>query len=218
MPTGKIFEAWRLCLPVNAVLISRQTYLPRNHTFFLWVNSIPSTDPLKSVLLTALDSSLNLRLNSKIDLSGKTLYKSLGSGGFPCGLVSEESACNVGDLGSIPGLGRSPGEGKGYPLQYSCLENSMGSQRVEHDWETFISFHFGSGRQGVLQISLFIGEDIVHLRNTPWLPVLSSKRDANSNICIGIYPPCSPRKLVTCIAHKHRKIPRSHFKNTFCCS
>ena len=40
--------------------------------------------------------------------------------------ISEESACNVGDLGSIPGLGRSPGEGKGYPLQYPGLENSMG--------------------------------------------------------------------------------------------
>ena len=37
----------------------------------------------------------------------------------------EESACNVGDLGSIPGLGRSPGEKNGYPLQYSGLENSM---------------------------------------------------------------------------------------------
>ena len=37
----------------------------------------------------------------------------------------KESACNVGDLGSIPGLGRSPGEGKGHPLQYSGLENSM---------------------------------------------------------------------------------------------
>ena len=36
-----------------------------------------------------------------------------------------ESACNVGDLGSVPVLGRSPGEGKGYPLQYSCLGNSM---------------------------------------------------------------------------------------------
>jgi len=45
--------------------------------------------------------------------------------GFPCGLAGKESACNVGDLGSIPGLGRSPGEGKGYPLQYSGLENSM---------------------------------------------------------------------------------------------
>ena len=45
--------------------------------------------------------------------------------GFPCGSVGKESACNAGDLGSIPGLGRSPGAGKGYPLQYSGLENSM---------------------------------------------------------------------------------------------
>ena len=44
---------------------------------------------------------------------------------FPCGSAGKEPACNVGDLGSIPGLGRSPGEGKGYPLQYSGLENSM---------------------------------------------------------------------------------------------
>ena len=60
--------------------------------------------------------------------------------GFPCGSAGKESACNAGDLGSIPGLGRAPGEGKGYPLQYSGLENSMdwtiqstGSQRVGHD-------------------------------------------------------------------------------------
>ena len=45
--------------------------------------------------------------------------------GFPGGSSGKESACNVGDLGSIPGLGRSPGEGNGYPLQYSGLENSM---------------------------------------------------------------------------------------------
>ena len=45
--------------------------------------------------------------------------------GFPCGSAGKESAGNAGDLGSIPGLGRSPGEGKGYPLQYSGLENSM---------------------------------------------------------------------------------------------
>ena len=42
--------------------------------------------------------------------------------GFPCGSADKESTCNAGDLGSIPGLGRSPGEGKGYPLQYSGLE------------------------------------------------------------------------------------------------
>ena len=45
--------------------------------------------------------------------------------GFPCGSAGKESACNVGDLGSIPGLGRSPGGGNGYSLQYSGLENSM---------------------------------------------------------------------------------------------
>ena len=45
--------------------------------------------------------------------------------GFPCGSAGKESACNAGDLGSIPELERSPGEGKGYPLQYSGLENSM---------------------------------------------------------------------------------------------
>ena len=43
--------------------------------------------------------------------------------GFPGGLVGKESACNAGDPGSIPGLGRSPVEGDGHPLQYSCLEN-----------------------------------------------------------------------------------------------
>ena len=44
---------------------------------------------------------------------------------FPCGSAGKESACNAGDLGLIPGLGRSPGERKGYPLQYSGLESSM---------------------------------------------------------------------------------------------
>ena len=42
-----------------------------------------------------------------------------------CGSAGKESVCNVGDLGLIPGLGRSPGEGNSYSLQYSCLENSM---------------------------------------------------------------------------------------------
>ena len=44
---------------------------------------------------------------------------------FPGGSDGKESACNAGDLGSISGSGRSPGEGNGYPLHYSCLENSM---------------------------------------------------------------------------------------------
>ena len=45
--------------------------------------------------------------------------------GFPGGSDSKESACNTGDMGSIPSSGRSPGEGNGYPFQYSCLVNSM---------------------------------------------------------------------------------------------
>jgi len=45
--------------------------------------------------------------------------------GLPCGSAGKESACNAGDVGLIPRLGRSLGEGKGYPLQYSGLENSL---------------------------------------------------------------------------------------------
>ena len=45
--------------------------------------------------------------------------------GFPCSSAGKESACNAEDLGSVPGLGRSPREGKEYPLQYSGLENPM---------------------------------------------------------------------------------------------
>ena len=57
---------------------------------------------------------------------------------FPDSSVGKESTCNAGDPGLIPGLGRSPDEGKGYPLQYSGLENSMdstvhGVARVRHD-------------------------------------------------------------------------------------
>ena len=61
--------------------------------------------------------------------------------GFPGGSAGKESACNAGDLGLIPGLERSPGEGKGYPLQYSGLENSMDSTELQS--RTRLSdFHF----------------------------------------------------------------------------
>ena len=64
--------------------------------------------------------------------------------GFPGGSAGKESVCNAGDLGSIPGLGRSPGEGKGHPLQYSGLENSMDctpwgrkeSDTTEQQWQS----------------------------------------------------------------------------------
>ena len=67
-------------------------------------------------------------------------------GGFPGGANGKESDCNAGDLGLIFGLGISPGEGNGNPLQYSCWRipwteepgglQSMGLQRVRHDWAT----------------------------------------------------------------------------------
>ena len=54
--------------------------------------------------------------------------------GFPGSSASEESACNVGDMGSVPGLGQPPGEGNGYLLQYSCLENPVDRRA----WQTIV--------------------------------------------------------------------------------
>ena len=63
---------------------------------------------------------------------------------FPGGSDGEVSACNAGDLGSIPGLGRSPGEVRGYPLQYSGLENSTDYivHGVAKSWTQLSNFHF----------------------------------------------------------------------------
>ena len=68
--------------------------------------------------------------------------------GLPCGSAGKESACNVGDLGSIPGLGRSPGEGKGCSFQYSGLKNSMDCivHGVAKSWTQLSDFHFISLR------------------------------------------------------------------------
>ena len=64
--------------------------------------------------------------------------------GFPGGSAGKESAYSVGDLGLIPGLGRFPGEVKGYPLQYSGLENSMDCvvHGVTKSWTRPSDFHF----------------------------------------------------------------------------
>ena len=69
--------------------------------------------------------------------------------GFPHYSDGKESACNAGDPGSIPGLGRSPGEGNGNPLQYSCLEISIDRgawwatvQGVAKNWTQLSDFHF----------------------------------------------------------------------------
>ena len=71
------------------------------------------------------------------------MYLRVG-GGFPGGSDSKESACNAGDQGYIPELGRSPGEKNSYPLQYSGLENSMDYivHEVEKSWTVPSDFHF----------------------------------------------------------------------------
>ena len=63
---------------------------------------------------------------------------------FPDSSVGKESACNMGDMGLIPGLRRSPGEGKGYPFQYSGLENSTDHvvHGVAKSWTRLSDFHF----------------------------------------------------------------------------
>ena len=77
-----------------------------------------------------------MRVNIKLVCDPFTLLLT-GHSGFTGGSDGKASACRAGDLGFIPGLGRSPGEGKGYPLQCSGRENAMdqamGSQRVGHD-------------------------------------------------------------------------------------
>ena len=73
--------------------------------------------------------------------------------GFPGGSDCKKSACNAGDPGSVPGLGRSPGEGNGNPLQYSCLVNSMDGKawratvhRVTKSRTRLSDFHFTSAQ------------------------------------------------------------------------
>ena len=65
---------------------------------------------------------------------------SIVSVGFHCGSVSKEFACNVEDLGWIPGLGRSPGGGHDNPLQYSCLENPM-DREAYSPWGSRVGHH-----------------------------------------------------------------------------
>ena len=96
--------------------------------------------------------------------------------GFPCGSAGKEPACNAGDLGSVPGLGRSPGEGKGYPLQYSGLENSMDCivYGVAKSWTRLSDFHspisFPSHPSRLMQ-SLCLSF-LRHTANPCWLSIL----------------------------------------------
>ena len=104
---------------------------------------------------------------------------------FPCGSAGKDSACNSGDLGLIPGLGRSPGKTKSYPLQYSGLENSMDCivQGVTKSWRTWLSdFHFKSPKKVESQEkgNVLVGQEICvlvldqfsfNLFNSAWLNI-----------------------------------------------
>ena len=82
------------------------------------------------------------------------MYSALG---FPGGSAGEESACNVGDLGSIPGLGRSPGERKNYSLQYWDLENCMDCLvlGVAKSWTWLSDFHFILPRSWISRVTIY---------------------------------------------------------------
>ena len=107
-----------------------------------------------------------------------------GSMSFPGDSDVKKPICTVGHLGSIPGLGRSPGEGNGCPLQYFCLENSMdkgtlplqsvGLQRVGHEWATNtltlrVPLDSSTGGPRRLSLSLFFSSPTIHIT----LPILA---------------------------------------------
>ena len=140
-------------------------FLPKSkHLLISWLQS-PSAvnlepNKIKSVTVSTVSPSIChevMQPDAMIWVLWVLSFKpafSLSSFTFGTSLLAEMvkgSAYNVGDLGLIPGLGRSPGEGNGNPLQYSCLENPMdggawwatvhGSQRVGHDWETSLHLY-----------------------------------------------------------------------------
>ena len=94
-------------------------------------------------MLTAIITSSRINVLNILYLPLSFLLSMRVKHTLPCSSVSKESACSTGDSGLISGLGRSPGEGNGNPLQYSCLKfpwteepgrlQSMGLQRVGHD-------------------------------------------------------------------------------------
>ena len=114
---------------------------------------------------------------------------SLWKEGFPGGSDSKESACNSGDLNSITGLGRCPGEGHGYPLRYSGLENSMdrGAWRATvHGVAKSRTFTFSFGRRGTVFLSE--GIELTPLEGIGSAPALRCcARDSEDQ------RPCSPQ-------------------------
>ena len=108
-------------------------------SFNLSFNLIPLL--IRMATFCEIRSCLFFFILSKSCVNVLRLFYSGGSDG-------KESACNAGDSGSIPWSGRSPGEGNGYPLQYSCLENPMDCRvhGVTKSWTQLSDFHFPPGK------------------------------------------------------------------------
>ena len=118
-------------------------------------------------------------------ISRQVLFK-----GFLCGSAGKESACSAGDLGSIPGLGRSPEEGKGFPLQYYGLENSMDSpwglkesDKTEPLSLRFTPLHFfftrSTTREAQIILTVFLLKYILQLKQ--WLSHKTELRYSKSH-------------------------------------
>ena len=117
--------------------------------------------------------------------------------GFPGGSAGKESACNVRDVGLIPGLGRSPGKGTGYPLPYSGLENSMDCSSWLSKNQTQLSdfhFHFHSRKQEqviiTIQGQVQFPQDHLPLAHLSSLdPKLGSREDTPRSSVCSMVPP-----------------------------
>ena len=125
--------------------------------------------------------------NTEIQRIIRDYYEQL----FPCDSAGKESTCNAGDLGSTPGLGRSPGEGKGYPLQYSDLENSMNCivHGVTKSWTQLSDFHtlYGNKMDSLQEMDRFLekfnlprlNQEEIEIMNNP---VISTEIKTDKNL------------------------------------
>ena len=107
-PPGSLIESSNKYLLNLLIRITRVTHIP-----------------LTCVVLFGLEFVSSQFVNFVVSRSTKAIVFTRPLAGFPGGSEGKASACGAGDQGLIPGLGRSPGEGNGSPLQYSCLENPM---------------------------------------------------------------------------------------------
>ena len=94
------------------------------------LSTLPGKDAWTESQRKKISSSKQREDDKQIHEIAEQVYKQVTSNTRPGGSDSKESICNAGDLGSIPGLGRSPGRGHGNPLQYSCLENPHGQRSL----------------------------------------------------------------------------------------